>query len=536
MRAFRFFFLFTLLGITIVPAQSFNELKIDLPHKDIINYEINTKKVVLNKSDWNKFGFNLLETYKDYFKYSLIGFIDEVNYKALIVERHSENESIHWFCIVDNDYKLLEYRQSAYDNSEGFTTSHTVIYPENVKITTWNIYEENKPGEQIFMIKGNHFLEESGEKDKSQEHDDDYYVSAKSGLNFRASPKGKVLGKFPLNAKLKVIEYTNIFEEITDEGKRLKGEWVGVEKEQDTVYVFNEFLSPDYVFSDLNIYYASPYYKQENGETDTGFLNMSESYFYNKAEEAGSLLTANNFLKDTVKLNENQRNRLLKILGISESDKVFLYETVTDSIMVYNIKELPAIACVNIYAQDEDFERDEFQYEFGFDLGKKYKGGYENFVYVGKANPFQKGKLKPMVWKTIEDERFPVKIDTSITNGATKITGRKTYGFSDSNYNFFIQEIEKENDIRYRHLVVINTNTNKVVTEKVYRDSEAAYLSPMKIENEEQVYESFQYTGVLFKNKPPIVYGFLSVSFGCPGIDFLSDEEPFVPILCDNRH
>ena len=65
------------------------------------------------------------------------------------------------------------------------------------------------------------------------------YVSAKSGLNYRDKPKGKVLGKFPINKLLKVVEDTKILDKVIDEGKTLKGKWLGIEKEKDTVYVLS---------------------------------------------------------------------------------------------------------------------------------------------------------------------------------------------------------------------------------------------------------------------------------------------------------
>jgi hypothetical protein len=45
-----------------------------------------------------------------------------------------------------------------------------------------------------------------------------------------------------------------------------------------------------------------------------------------------------------------------------------------------------------------------------------------------------------------------------------------------------------------------------------------------------------QWTGKLFKNKPPVILGFQYVAFGCPGITFLSPTEKDIYIYCDNRH
>ncbi|SEL08286.1 SH3 domain-containing protein [Aquimarina amphilecti] len=71
------------------------------------------------------------------------------------------------------------------------------------------------------------------------------YVIAKSGLNFRKKPKGKIIGKFEFGEKVEVVKKTNIFESITDENKQIKGEWLGVlTKNQSNVkYVFGGFLA-----------------------------------------------------------------------------------------------------------------------------------------------------------------------------------------------------------------------------------------------------------------------------------------------------
>jgi hypothetical protein len=45
-----------------------------------------------------------------------------------------------------------------------------------------------------------------------------------------------------------------------------------------------------------------------------------------------------------------------------------------------------------------------------------------------------------------------------------------------------------------------------------------------------------QWTGRLFKNKPPVSFGFEYQSFGYHGITLLSETEKEIWISCDNRH
>ncbi|GAA3520019.1 hypothetical protein GCM10022393_37820 [Aquimarina addita] len=82
----------------------------------------------------------------------------------------------------------------------------------------------------------------SENKTVKESTDSIYYVNAKSGLHYRDEPNGRILGKFPNRTKLELVVRTAVFEEINDRNTILKGEWVGVNKNKDTVYVFDGFL------------------------------------------------------------------------------------------------------------------------------------------------------------------------------------------------------------------------------------------------------------------------------------------------------
>ncbi len=45
-----------------------------------------------------------------------------------------------------------------------------------------------------------------------------------------------------------------------------------------------------------------------------------------------------------------------------------------------------------------------------------------------------------------------------------------------------------------------------------------------------------QWTGKLFKDYPPVLFGFVWQSFGCDNIDIIQLPLTTIPILCDNRH
>lgn len=377
-------------------------------------------------------------------------------------------------------------------------------------------------------------------KTKNAQNSFEYkYVTAKSGLNFRDSPKGKILGKFPLNTGVKVNKHTKIFESIIDGGKNLKGEWVGVEKEEDTVYVFDAYLSYSYTLSDIKIYYAQPF-DNKNKNYYPAFLNVSESYFY-YTENENTILSKDEELKDTIIINKKQRKEFLKKINVSESDSIFIYEIGADLIHTYKVKDLPAIACLNIfsnvYPNSTKTERD---FEFGFDLKKSYRGSYQNFAFVGKENPFQTGKLKPVFWEKIEGSEFPENFKKDATLHSQKfsfkdVVAGESFKFSNNQYHYYLQNLQNEKRIYARYLVIIDSITKMVVLNRVYSESEGTFLNQLNL-GTNSLNTKFQWTGDLFKNKPPIIFGFLSSMFGCPSIDFLSESEPSIPLLCDNRH
>lgn len=362
------------------------------------------------------------------------------------------------------------------------------------------------------------------------------YVIARSGLNYRDLPNGRILGKFPLNTHLKIIEYTKISDQVKEGDNIIKGEWVGVEKNSDTVYVFNGFLSHSYVQSDIKLYSSSKFYKGKNGKTRTSFLNLSETYFSSGARK--TILTENDLTKDTIRLNQNQRKKLINRLKISESDKAFVYLIKNDSILTFNIKDLPAIACLNIYGSD-NYSNLEDAYEFGFDLDKKITDSY-NFVYLGKENPFQIGELKSIIWKKIDKKDFPKEFNSNIIDNRIRrwfngIKSGQSYKFSTNNIDYFIQDLNKNEKLEHRYMVVLDSKNNNIIYESVHIDSESTYLIPLKTEDNKAKYES-QWAGELFKNKPVVIFGFLGHNFGCPSITVLDVTEPPIPILCDNRH
>jgi hypothetical protein len=183
---------------------------------------------------------------------------------------------------------------------------------------------------------------------------------------------------------------------------------------------------------------------------------------------------------------------------------------------------------MNIYGPYNDHQNQEDDYEFGFDLGKMITD-WDNLVFIGKKNPFQTSRLKPIIWTPIENKRFPNNEDLK------KSDNLSSFIFSSERYDYFLQKPE-ERAGNY-HIVIIDKDLKSVVFNQHYYDSEGTYLTGLNITGQDNIeVQQSQWTGKLFKNKATIIFGFLGYSFGCPSINVLDETEPTIPILCDNRH
>ncbi|WP_435414528.1 hypothetical protein [Polaribacter aestuariivivens] len=391
-----------------------------------------------------------------------------------------------------------------------------------------------KDKSQKTNIKSSKIEIKTATKNNNKFNSEYYYVNTKSGLYFREKPKGKILGKFPINTEIKVIEHTHIFEEILDEGKIRKGEWLGVEKELDTVYVFSSFLSNHITVSNLRLFYATPYYKV-NKDIREGFVNISDAYFKNYDDKRDRLIDTKYLenSKNEILFDQKIKNKILKKTNIFNDDSLFIFNFKVDSIYKFKISNLATIAYINAFSFGKN-KLDNFDYEVGFNLKNFYKESGEALAFIGKTNPFQSGKLKPIIWTETKQNTFP-KTNNIIEKNL--IIG--TYTFSYKKYKYFIQSYRSEknnsSEIKKHHLIIKDTESNTIISELFYKSGESIFLNPLSTLNNKIDYFN-NWTGEIFKNKPPIIYGLESYSFGCPKIDFIENTESPITILCDNRH
>jgi hypothetical protein len=243
-----------------------------------------------------------------------------------------------------------------------------------------------------------------------------------------------------------------------------------------------------------------------------------------------------------IKLDSSYRERFFEGTKISKTDSVFIYDYATDAMITLAVKNLNTIACLNIYAGYDDFPFSQLDYMIGFEIDKKLLKGispyYSNsLVYIGKSNPFVRGQMKPVVWKKINSKDFPEReISVEQRNNISIYTKGNTYRYERSGLEFYIQNYLIDSIVSARRLLVIYSKTRVTACERMYYDSEGTSLAPLNLIDENSPNFIDQWSGTLFKNKSPVIFGFLYYSFGCPEITFLNNKDNDLYIGCDNRH
>lgn len=239
-----------------------------------------------------------------------------------------------------------------------------------------------------------------------------------------------------------------------------------------------------------------------------------------------------------LKLNGAYRKRFLSGTKILETDKVFIYDYSTSTLKSFSVKSLQVVACLNIYGAE--FPYTQFDYMIGFEIERKLLTGFDKYfentlVAFGKTNPFLEEQLKKVVWKKSDQSTFylpPINSKDSITLNKffaqLNYEVSSEYEFISDEHHLFIQDITiKESKwTSAKRLIVVDAKSKKVIKEKIFYNGESATFAPLQN----------QWTGKLFKNKPPVIFGFQYISFGCPHLTFLDNISSDIYINCDNRH
>ncbi|WP_045464146.1 hypothetical protein [Sporocytophaga myxococcoides] len=331
-------------------------------------------------------------------------------------------------------------------------------------------------------------------------------------------------------------------------------------KEEQTVMTVQPAEQPTTPQSDFNaneqivIQKSDLYYFRDlesNIGLKVGFISLSD--IYPLSEHADSLAIPNfeDVNKNNLqyfKLSSEYRNRFLSKTKISKDDSVFIYDYSNDVLFSFPVKKLNVVAYLSVYVDKSDCPCSQYDYMIGFEINKDSLTGFDKYLnyslaYVGKENPFILGQMRPISWERIDIKEFPVQKSNIANNVFRQLDLKKgnAYLYNSELYRYYIQEymeISTGSYLAHRLLIVLDRKGENLIMERAFSESEGTSMVPLNfgIEHSNNDDLKEQWTGYLFKDKPQVVFGFESHSFGCPNIIFLDSKERDLYINCDNRH
>jgi hypothetical protein len=277
-------------------------------------------------------------------------------------------------------------------------------------------------------------------------------------------------------------------------------------------------------------------YRKSSGKT-VGFVSMSE---IDRLSEHPDSIAVPKTNAEYFILNQEYRKRFLRRTGILETDTVFIYNYHKSTLSKIAVQKLNVAAFPSGYDVGDYDYTPQWDYHIGFEIDHALiKDEEYNFVYVGRQNPFVIGMLHPLKWEKIELDKFPsvtINLEEEEKIKGFKETG--AYKYISPDYEYFIKEFISDEFSLTRQLVVKSIKTKKTVSVKFFHTMDFVDNLPLNGFGETVTQNEYfyQFTGQLFKNKPPVFFGFTSHSAGCPYIYFIGDGEKKIEILCDNRH
>lgn len=240
-----------------------------------------------------------------------------------------------------------------------------------------------------------------------------------------------------------------------------------------------------------------------------------------------------------LQLTARYRKRLLTSTGISETDSLFVYDYAKDVLLSFPISRLSVVASLSPYEDPSEGPHSEEDYMIGFEIDRSSLAGLnKNFVttcvYIGARSPFTKGQMHPVIWEKTDPKKIPP-VTLSVED-AEALKGFKpsgAYTFQSDGYHFYLREFSKSQELSER--LVVSNSMNKVIFDQLYYETESSSPASLSYANANDN-DHEQWTGRLFKNRPPLMLGFENISFGCPVLPYLDQSRGYVDFKCDNRH
>lgn len=226
------------------------------------------------------------------------------------------------------------------------------------------------------------------------------------------------------------------------------------------------------------------------------------------------------------------RERFLEATQLNKKDRLFLYSYGENQLLTLDIKHIRVGAYLSVYAEGQP--QSPSDYQIGFEIEESYLNGFEPYfsttlVAIGNKNPFVENAVRQIHWNPTDTNNFPGTIVPEFNAPYVGVCHPgKTYISANFGYNYFIQEYldHKMNEVAIAHLVITDSKTNSIVFQQFYEHDEGASIAD----------RTYQWTGQLFRNKPPVIFGMQWHSFDCPEITVIGRNQPGIPIHCDNRH
>ncbi len=130
---------------------------LECPMKDTIDYIEYPSPIILDAATWAQNGLDSLELYNFAFQYELCGKMPNDYNHLLLFARNYPEESIHWLALFDLNWELMDWLQTAYDNSEGFWVVESLIQCDTVYITETTSFDIPQDSTTIHLITENGF-------------------------------------------------------------------------------------------------------------------------------------------------------------------------------------------------------------------------------------------------------------------------------------------------------------------------------------------------------------------------------------------
>lgn len=147
----KFYFTTILLFLTSY-SQAQIKTSSDLPSVDSIGVETSSGAILLDSVMWKKIGLDTIELFNPSFEYSIIHLSQKEVYQCVIIQRAYLEENIHWTCTLTKDGRLIDWKTSAYNNSEGFLSIKTFFKSDIISVEEWNLYKFPQDSLRYYLI------------------------------------------------------------------------------------------------------------------------------------------------------------------------------------------------------------------------------------------------------------------------------------------------------------------------------------------------------------------------------------------------